>query len=119
MTFYMDNFAEIPSSIAIAGLKDFTASLSGDVVIHAMEIALAERKSSWSYIRGILNRYQREGLNSMTAVLQSEQRYDESKARGAAKRGQKAEERRGPGLVDLNAGFTGGGLVPGLGSGRW
>lgn len=120
MSFYMDHFATIPPQIAIAGLTDYTASLSADVVIHAMEIALAERKMSWSYLRGILNRYHREGLNNMPAVLQSEQRYDENKARSAAKKSREQEKSgRGPGLVDMSAGYTGGGLVPGLRAGRW
>jgi len=87
MGYYMDHFAQFPSALAIAGLKDFAENLSADVVIHAMEIAEAERKSSWSYIRGILNRYQREGLNNMPAVLQSEQQYEDARSRNQARSG--------------------------------
>lgn len=92
MGFYMDNFSSPPSTLAIGGLKDFTTTLGGDVVIHAMEIALAERKFSWAYLRGILNRYVREGLNSMAAVMQSEQSYEDSKTRQRA-RGPRSAER--------------------------
>ncbi len=123
MSFYMDNFASIPSLIAVGGLKDFTERLGADVVIHAMQIAQAEQKRSWAYIRGILNRYAREGLTSMVAVRQSEQDFEDSKARKARsdKEARKAPESpRGGGLVDLSAGYGGNkGLVPGLGSGRW
>ncbi len=104
--------------MAIAGLKDFTAALGADVVIHAMDITASEKKSSWSYIRGILNRYQREGLRTMADVRLSEQRFEESKARKGNKR-QEPEKPQGGGLVDLNASYGGAkGLVSGF-DGRW
>ena len=49
------------------------------MVIHACEIAVDERKPSWSYILGILQRYEREGLTSMEAVLQAEADYNARK----------------------------------------
>lgn len=117
LSFYMDHFG-FASHMAIAGLKDFTAALGADVVIHAMDITASEKKSSWSYIRGILNRYQREGLRTMADVRLSEQRFEESKARKSNKR-QEPEKPQGGGLVDLNASYGGAkGLVSGF-DGRW
>lgn len=113
LSFYQDHFGFAPP-LTIAGLTDFTASLGADVVIHAMDIAASEKKSSWSYIRGILNRYQREGLRTMADVRLSEQRFEESKARKNSKR-QEPEAPRGGGLVDLSASYSGPqGLVSGL-----
>lgn len=119
MSFYMDHFTSYPSPMAIAGLEDFTESLGADVVIHAMDIAASEGKVSWSYIRGILNRYQREGLRSMADVQLSEQRFEESKARRSREKSQEPERPQGGGLVDLNAPYGGTkGLVSGF-NGRW
>lgn len=125
MSFYMDTFGQIPSAMATSGLKDFTDKLGADVVIHAIQVAQGQQKTSWAYIRGILNRYAREGLKTMAAVMQSEQDFEDSKARQrtrgsrAAREAAEQDRPRG-GLVDLGKGFGGnGGLVPGLGSGRW
>lgn len=117
LSFYQDHFGFAPS-MAVAGLKDFTAALGADVVIHAMEIAASEKKSSWSYIRGILNRYQREGLRTMADVWLSEQRFEESKARRNSRKTRETEPERpqGGGLIDLNAPYGGAkGLVSGFG----
>ena len=94
MGYYMDHFAAIPSQLAISGLTDFTERLGADVVQHAMEIAVSERKYSWSYLRGILNRYVREGLNSMAAVVQSEQQFEDGKAGRRGSQGQSAGRTR-------------------------
>ena len=113
LSFYQDHFG-FASPMAIAGLTDFTKMLGADVVVHAMDIAASEKKTSWSYIRGILNRYQREGLRTMADVRLSEQRFEESKARKNSKR-QEPEAPRGGGLVDLSAAYSGPqGLVSGL-----
>ena len=82
MTFYMDKINPTPSSTAVESLKEIVKTLDADVIIHAMGIALDERKTAWSYIRGILRRYARDGLTTMTAVLESEQRYQEQKGGG-------------------------------------
>lgn len=79
MNFYFDRVNPTPSPMSIDELKQYTASLGGDVVLHALGIALDERKTGWSYIRGILSRYQRDGLKDMNAVLDAEQRYREEK----------------------------------------
>lgn len=79
MNFYFDRVNPTPSPMSIDELKQYTASLGADVVLHALGIALDERKTGWSYIRGILSRYERDGLKNMNAVLDAEQRYREEK----------------------------------------
>lgn len=109
MSYYMDRFDDTPSMMAVAGLKDFTSLLGDEVVIHAMDIALAEQKKSWSYIRGILNRYKREGLDSIGAVELSEERFEESQARRNTSE-KAAGTAAGNGLVDpalLHGGLPG------------
>ena len=104
MNFFMDNFNPIPPAMAVAGLKDYTQSLGGDVVVHAMEIASGEGKKTWSYIRGILQRYQREGLTSMAAVLRSEQEFETRKiATSRHKPAVSSQKAGGFGLVNMSA----------------
>lgn len=79
MNFYFDRVNPTPSPMSIDELKHYTASLGADVVLHALGIALDERKTGWSYIRGILSRYERDGLKNMNAVLDAEQRHRDKK----------------------------------------
>lgn len=79
MNFYLDRVNATPSPMCIDELKQYTATLGADVVLHALGIALDERKTGWSYIRGILSRYERDGLKSMEDVLQAEQQFKAKK----------------------------------------
>lgn len=76
---YQDNFG-LASGVVVAGLRDYTAELGGEVVIHAIEIAAAEKKPGWSYLRGILSRYKREGLRTLADVRLAEQRHEQGKS---------------------------------------
>lgn len=79
MSFFLDNINATPSPDACEMLRQFTETLSADVVIHAMKIALDEKKTSWSYIRSILARYEREGLTTLDAVKAQEQQREQQK----------------------------------------
>lgn len=117
MTFFMDKLNPMPPSMAVDGLENYTKSLGADVVIHAMEICLGEKKSSWNYLRKILMRYEREGLRSIEAVRFQEQERDERQARKSTDRAA-AEPTGGFGLVDMDGGYDDpGGLVAGYGGG--
>lgn len=82
MCFYMDKFNPTPSSLISGLLQDYTDALGADVVLHAMQIALDERKFGWSYLNAILNRYKAGGLNTMEKVVQSEQSFRAGKEKG-------------------------------------
>lgn len=82
MDFFMDRINPMPSPYCVDCLKAYTASLGADVVIHACGVAIDERKTGWSYIQGILQRYEREGLRSLDDVLRSEQDFQMAKERG-------------------------------------
>lgn len=84
MDFYLDKINPMPSPIVMDSVKDFLETLDADVVIHAMQIALAERKTAWSYINAILSRYARDGLTTMETVLQSEQAHRSGKQQTTA-----------------------------------
>ena len=65
-------------------LLQYTQRLSEPVVINAMDEARSENKSSWCYVRAILDRYEREGLRSIEAVRQAEkQRQEQQQTRAS------------------------------------
>ena len=79
VSFYMDKINATPSGTVTQSLMDFTEELGADVVLHALGTALDEKKTAWSYISAILNRYSSEGLKTLQAVQDSEQAYRERK----------------------------------------
>ena len=79
MTYYMDKLNPTPSSSTTAAIRSYLETMDADVIIHAMGIAVDERKTAWSYINAILRRYAKDGLTTMAAVLESEQRYQAEK----------------------------------------
>lgn len=90
--FFFDRINPTPSPTAIDELKGYTDTLGADVVIHAFEIALDNKSTTWRYIRGILRDYQSDGLTSIEAVREAEQRFEAKKQ--AAKPTDKSQEQR-------------------------
>lgn len=82
LSFYLDKINPMPSPSATEALRSYSDELGDDVVIHAMQAALDERKTSWSYINAILRRYRKDGLTTMDAVLRSEQSHRAKKDEG-------------------------------------
>ena len=82
MNFFLDRINPMPSRICIDELTQFTKSLGADVVLHALNIAIDERKTAFSFIRGILRNYERDGLKTMDDVLRAEQEHDAKKENG-------------------------------------
>ena len=79
--FYMDRINPMPSTVCTQQLIDYTNELSADVVIHGLEVALDEKKTSWSYIRAILQRYSVSHLATLDAVLADEEARQRSKGK--------------------------------------
>ena len=91
MRFFQDRINTTPSPMCIEYLKSYTESLGADVVLHACEIAIDERKPNWSYIQGILRRYEQNDLRTLDAVLQAE--ADFNRRRQEQKKKKKKERR--------------------------
>ena len=79
LTFFLDRLNPAPSSSVIGELMAFREKLGEEVTLHALHIAVDERKTAWSYIRAILRRYENEGLTDLAAVLASETKHEEQK----------------------------------------
>ena len=83
-SFYLDKFNAAPSPLSLDKLKGYCQSLSPAVVLHALHIACDDKKFSFSYIEAILQRYSREGLNTLALVQEAEQQRASKKAQEAA-----------------------------------
>jgi DnaD/phage-associated family protein len=94
MSFFLDRINPAPPPTCIDLLKQYTASLSADVVLHALEIAIDERKTAWSYIQAILSQYERDGIRDMDGVKRREQERQQRRETAAptARRMSKSEE---------------------------
>ena len=81
LAFFLDRLNPSPSSTVIRELMAFREKLGEEVTLHALHIAVDERKTAWSYIRAILRRYEAEGLTDLAAVLASETKHDQQRQR--------------------------------------
>lgn len=68
LSHYQDCITPTPPSTVSQLLIAYTDELGPDVVIHAIDEAVNQRKLTWSYIQAILQRYSREGLNTLAKV---------------------------------------------------
>ena len=70
----------MPSPDCVDELKSYTKLLGADVCCRAINIALDDKKVSWSYIKGILSSYSRDGVRSIADVQEREARREAEKA---------------------------------------
>jgi DnaD/phage-associated family protein len=77
--YYMDRINPAPSSTSIAELGVFYEEMGADVCIAAMNYAIDERKTSWSYIRGTLRAYQRRGIKNMDDLRRTQEDFERQK----------------------------------------
>ena len=71
MAALMDQLGPISSTAAqeaLAWYKD----VGGDLCLHAVELALDNGKRSWSYVRAILGRWEKEGIKTLAAAQAEE-----------------------------------------------
>ena len=76
----------MPTERCRAELETFVRDLGAEVCLRAIDVAIDERKTNWSYIRGILRAKKEQGVRS----LADWDRADEQ--RQAGKKGQKTPE---------------------------
>lgn len=79
MSFVMDRLNPTPSPLMVADVKHYLETLDPDVIIHAVSIAIDEKKTSWSYIKAILQRYARDGKTTMLDVNDDETKRQQKK----------------------------------------
>lgn len=62
---YLDRINPEASPVSIAELRGFAEIMGADVCKRAFDIALDEKKTTWSYIRGILRNRQAQGVTCL------------------------------------------------------
>ena len=80
MNLYLNRVNALPSPSCIDELKSYTKQLGADVCCKAIEVALDDKKSSWSYIKAILQSYSRDGVRSLADVQERDARREAEKA---------------------------------------
>jgi DnaD and phage-associated domain/phage replisome organizer, putative, N-terminal region len=72
--FFKTNINSAPPQLVLDELRGFAQTMSDELMIHAMQIAMGENKSAWSYIRGILQNWQRAGYSCVADMSSGEKR---------------------------------------------
>lgn len=90
LSHYQECITPTPPSTVSQLLIAYTDELGPNVVNHAIDEAVNQRKLTWSYIQAILQRYSREGLNTLAKVeadeVERRKRKDAGESKPAAKR---------------------------------
>ena len=81
MTFYMNRINPTPSRTSIEELASFVGDIDADVIVKAMEYALDEHKTGWSYIRATLRAYKNRGIRTLADLQRANDEYERSKQR--------------------------------------
>ena len=79
MRVYMDKINPTPSGLCIDELAEFARVLGAEACIHAIQVALDEKKTQWSYIRAILRGYQSDGVRCLADIRAREERRQRAK----------------------------------------
>lgn len=80
LSHYQDCITPTPPSTVAQLLIAHTDELGPDVVIHAIDEAVNQRKLTWGYIQAILQRYSREGLDTLAKVEADERAKSQRKS---------------------------------------
>lgn len=69
---YEKAMGDIPVQMAVEDIEAYLEIMEPDVIIHAIDYAIAENKRSWSYIKAILKNRKASGIKTMADVLRVE-----------------------------------------------
>lgn len=81
MRVYMDRINPTPSQLCVDELIGFARELGAEVCVHAMSVALDEKKTQWSYIRAILRGYRDDGVRCLADIQAREEKRGKNRAR--------------------------------------
>lgn len=77
---YLDRIDPSASRSSLEELKAYAQTMGDEVCLRAMDVALDSKKATWPYIRGILRKWQSQGV----ACLADIKRLDRKPSRGCA-----------------------------------
>ena len=96
MRVYMDRINPTPSQLCADELLDFTRELGAEVCVHAMQVALDEKKTQWSYIRAILRGYRDDGVRCLADIQAREEKRGRNRAREPNRKNDGFQRHGGP-----------------------
>ena len=96
MRVYMDRINPTPSQICVDELTGFARELGAEVCIHAMSVALDEKKTQWSYIRAILRGYRDDGVRCLADIQAREEKRGRNRAREPNRKNDGFQRHGGP-----------------------
>lgn len=77
---YMNMINPTPSQSCLEELQAFVEEMGADVAIESFNIALDEKKTTWSYIRAILRNYHAAGVRCLADVQRIREERERKKA---------------------------------------
>lgn len=81
MTFYMNRVNPTPSMTCVEELAEYAKDMEPDVVISALNYAIDEHKTGWSYIRAMLRGYRQRGIRTMDDLRRNNEEFERAKQR--------------------------------------
>lgn len=96
MSAYMDRINPTPSQICVDELIGFARELGAEVCVHAMSVALDEKKTQWSYIRAILRGYRDDGVRCLADIQAREAKRGKNRAREPNRKNDGFQRHGGP-----------------------
>lgn len=96
MRVYMDRINPTPSQICVDELIGFARELGAEVCVHAMSVALDEKKTQWSYIRAILRGYRDDGVRCLADIQAREAKRGKNRAREPNRKNDGFQRHGGP-----------------------
>lgn len=96
MSAYMDRINPTPSQLCVDELIGFARELGAEVCVHAMSVALDEKKTQWSYIRAILRGYRDDGVRCLTDIQAREEKRGKNRAREPNRKNDGFQRHGGP-----------------------
>ena len=76
---YQERINPMASGEVLAGLREYLGVMHPEVILRSFDIALDERKPTWSYINGILRAWKAKGIITLIDLQQVQDEFERSK----------------------------------------
>lgn len=87
---YQEKINPMASGEVLAGLREYLGVMHPEVILRSFDIALDERKPTWSYINGILRAWKAKGIVTLLDLQQAQDEYNRRKQEPKAREGPKS-----------------------------
>lgn len=81
MQHYMNRINPTPSRTCLEELAGFAKAMAPEVVVYALNYAIDEHKTGWSYIRAMLRGFKTRGIRTMDDLRRNNEEFERAKQR--------------------------------------